>query len=591
MSCGCQSLYSTCNGCTPCNCCPDLPPPLPPVCPSPEPCDSVIDSQCVVYTGVDLPCIGINTPNTPPIRLQAVLVAIEAAICTSGVGTTFVANSNCINLSGLGTSVSPITATPRLDTVSGNLIQCTTSGLKATLSYTNAGCILLAGLGTAASPLTASLTLGTGLQCISGTISTTTSITASNGLTSATVGAATTVKLGGALTQNTSIDLTSSNYTFSVTGQTGDYLTMANSGTTFFYTEGLSANNYFTKYTQVDQGINLIGDQYTNVSNPNYNAISFIGINPFIGASYLGSYFPIGTATYTQQSATFITSLGRARTEAFNIEKETVTRTIGSGTLINGKKYIITAAGGNFTSSGATANTVGTIFTANTTAPTWGSGAVQTYGAITDFANTWVSELSRGGLVIVGTKDPAVNTITPGVNDLGYISVTTDQYTEQQIYSSVQRAAIGYRSQTTFVQQTGGSTTGTRYVKTGVNVPGTTSSSVGAPADDLYSSYTIWQNNPGASISGTMSTISPIVYFIGVAGVNSGLTKIGINTSSPTTQLDILGPTSAASLRIRSAFTPATSAAAGNAGDISWDASYLYIYTGAAWKRIALTTF
>jgi hypothetical protein len=546
----------------------------------------------VVYTGVDLPCIGISTPNTPPIRLQDVLVAIESAICTSGIGTTFVANSNCINLTGLGTSVSPITATPRLDTVSGNnLIQCTTSGLKATLSYTNAGCILLAGLGTAASPLTASLTLGTGLQCISGTISTTTSITASNGLTSATVGAATTVKLGGALTQNTSIDLTSSNYTFSVTGQTGDYLTMANTGTTFFYTEGLSANNYFTKYTQVDQGINLIGDQYSNVSNPNYNAISFIGINPFVGASYLGSYFPLGTATYNQQSALFVTTQGKARTEAFNIEEETVTRTIGSGTLINGKRYIITAAGGNFQNSGAQFNTVGTIFTANTVAPVWGSGAVQTYGSITDTANTWYYEISRTGVTIAGTKDSSVNTITPGTNDFGIVNVITDQYTEQQIYSSVQRAAIGYRSQTTFVQKVDSTTTGSRYVKTGVNVPGSLSLLTPAPADDQYSSYTIWQNNPGASLQGTMYTISPTVSFVGVAGVNSSLTKIGVNTATPTAQLDLVGLGTAASLRIRNAFTPASGAAAGNAGDISWDASYLYIYTGAAWKRIALTTF
>jgi hypothetical protein len=523
--------------------------------------------------------------------LQSVLTAIESAICTAGIGNTFVANSNCINLSGLGTSASPITATPRLDSIASNMLSCSVNGLYSKLTYTNSGCITLAGTGTPSSPFTAVLNLGTGLQCVGNVLSVTGSVTANNGLTATTASNITTVKLGGALTQNTSIDLTSSNYTFTVTGQTGDYLTMANSGTTFFYTEGLSANNYFTKYTQVDQGINLIGDQYTNVSNPNYNAISFIGINPFIGASYLGSYFPIGTATYTQQSATFVTSLGRARTEAFNIEKETVTRTIGSGTLINGKKYIITAAGGNFTSSGASANTVGTIFTANSVAPVWGSGAVQTYGTIADIANTWVSELSRGGLVIVGTKDPAVNTITPGVNDLGYISVTTDQYTEQQIYSSVQRAAIGYRSQTTFVQQTGGSTTGIRYVKTGVNVPGTTSSSVPAPADDQYSSYTTWQNNPGSSVQGTMSTISPIVTYIGVSGVNLALTKMGLNATTPTTTLDIVGPTTAAAFRIRTAYTPTTSAAAGNIGDISWDTNYLYIYTGAAWKRIALTTF
>lgn len=594
MSCGCQSLYSTCNGCTPCNCCPETAPPALPTCPNPEPCDSVIDSQCVVYTGASLTCIGITTPQTPPVRLQTILTNINTAMCNAGVGTTFVGNTNCISLSGTGLSGSPILATPILDSIATNILGCTSSGLKVVLNYQNAGCITLAGSGTLASPLTASLTLGTGLQCISGTISTTTSITASNGLTSATVGAATTVKLGGDLTQNTSVNLTASNYTLSVTGLNGDVLTMANSGTTFFYTEGLSANNYFTRFTQVDQGINLIGDQYTNVTSAGYNAISTIGINPFVGTSFMGSYYPIGTAVLTQQSAIYSTTLGRTRAEAFNIENESVNRTIGSSTLISGKKYIITAAGGTFTSSGASANTVGTIFTANSTPPVWGSGAVQTYGSIKDTVAPWYSELTRTGLNIVGTIDTSVITPTSGVNDFGYISVATAQYTEQQIYSSAERAGLGYRSQTTFVQQCGLTTLDQKLVKTGVNVPGALTGGT-APENNQYTSYTTWFNNPNATTQGTMATISPIVYFTGITGtfaVNGGLTKIGVNTSTPTAQLDIIGPNTAASLRIRTAFTPANTAAAGNLGDISWDLTYLYVYTSAGWKRTAaLSTF
>jgi hypothetical protein len=511
-------------------------------------------------------------------------------MCNAGVGTTFVANTPCISLTGLGTSVSPIQATPIVDSIFTNILSCTSSGLKAILNYQNAGCITLAGQGTIASPLTATLNLGTGLQCVGNVLSATSSVTANNGLTPTTVGVATTIKLGGALTQNTSIDLTSSNYTFSVTGQNGDVLTMANTGTTFFYTEGLSGNNYFTKYTQVDQGINLVGDQYSNATSAGYNAISAMGINPFVGISFMSSYYPLGTAVNTQQTATFSTILGRARAEAFNIENESVTRTIASGTLINGKKYIITAAGGTFVPSGASANTVGTIFTANATPPVWGAGAVQTYGSIKDTVNNWYSELNRGGLVIVGTKDTVVNTVTAGSNDYGYINVVTDQYTEQQIYLFSERAQLGYRSQTTFLQQCGATALDQKQVKTGVNVPGALTGGT-APANDQWTSFTTWFNNRNANIDGTMATVSPVVYFTGVTGYNAGLTKIGINTSIPTAQLDVNGPTTAASLRIRSAFTPTTSAAAGNAGDISWDASYLYIYTGAVWKRIALTTF
>jgi hypothetical protein len=39
------------------------------------------------------------------------------------------------------------------------------------------------------------------------------------------------------------------------------------------------------------------------------------------------------------------------------------------------------------------------------------------------------------------------------------------------------------------------------------------------------------------------------------------------------------------------AFTPASAAAAGAAGSIRWDENFLYVRTGTAWKRVALTAF
>ena len=41
-------------------------------------------------------------------------------------------------------------------------------------------------------------------------------------------------------------------------------------------------------------------------------------------------------------------------------------------------------------------------------------------------------------------------------------------------------------------------------------------------------------------------------------------------------------------IQITTAQTPATSAAAGNAGDIAWDDSYLYVRMSTGWRRIAL---
>ena len=64
--------------------------------------------------------------------------------------------------------------------------------------------------------------------------------------------------------------------------------------------------------------------------------------------------------------------------------------------------------------------------------------------------------------------------------------------------------------------------------------------------------------------------------------------RLGIATTSPTATLDVNADT----MRLRTARTPASAAATGNAGDICWDADYVYVCTSAnVWKRAALTTW
>jgi hypothetical protein len=93
--------------------------------------------------------------------------------------------------------------------------------------------------------------------------------------------------------------------------------------------------------------------------------------------------------------------------------------------------------------------------------------------------------------------------------------------------------------------------------------------------------------------------------------------ELGLNWATPTHQLEVGGTTmirstlevvgnitsagtahSFASASIPSsavvggtAFTPATSAAAGAVGSMRWDENFLYIRTATAWKRVALATF
>ena len=63
---------------------------------------------------------------------------------------------------------------------------------------------------------------------------------------------------------------------------------------------------------------------------------------------------------------------------------------------------------------------------------------------------------------------------------------------------------------------------------------------------------------------------------------------IGIGTTAPSGALDINSDI----LRLRTAKTPASASATGNAGDICWDADYIYVCTATdTWKRVAIASW
>ena len=140
MSCSsCQGLYTGSTPCSVCNCVAQ-PAPVPlPECddPNAEPCEDAVNSQCVVYTGDSLSCIGINT-NGGPVRYDDILVAINNAMCQAGIGNTYITaaagSTNCITLSGDGSQSNPIIIGLNLDPNGG--ITCGPNGLAASSSIT-----------------------------------------------------------------------------------------------------------------------------------------------------------------------------------------------------------------------------------------------------------------------------------------------------------------------------------------------------------------------------------------------------------------------------------------------------------------------
>lgn len=78
---------SKCGKCEDCDCVPrgmttpnycpsDLPP-----CPQPEPCNETFDSKCVVYTGEDIPCFGIETGDRVEEVIQDITTALTPFLC------------------------------------------------------------------------------------------------------------------------------------------------------------------------------------------------------------------------------------------------------------------------------------------------------------------------------------------------------------------------------------------------------------------------------------------------------------------------------------------------------------------------------
>ena len=97
--------------------------------------------------------------------------------------------------------------------------------------------------------------------------------------------------------------------------------------------------------------------------------------------------------------------------------------------------------------------------------------------------------------------------------------------------------------------------------------------------------------NGASTLIGSLGTTGGTVQFFTATAERMRIDSsgnVGIGTSSPTAKLDVDADT----VRVRTAKTPASATAAGNAGDICWDSSYVYVCVATnTWKRAAIATW
>ncbi len=116
-----------------------------------------------------------------------------------------------------------------------------------------------------------------------------------------------------------------------------------------------------------------------------------------------------------------------------------------------------------------------------------------------------------------------------------------------------------------------------------------------------YFTGTAWVAIPGAGSGGSITSSGAYAITLTATGttnvtlpttgtlVNSAVTSLSsLATLGTLTALDV----NADLIRVRTSKTPASAGATGNAGEIAWDASYIYICTATnTWKRVAIATW
>lgn len=478
----CNPCTTPCTNCQECDCDCDEPGYML------DGCFFTANSSCLTYDGDNLPCPDISTGDTltsvisslatytknivSRITSDSLVVAITDDDCDDKATIELVPSTDADNALVLGGDGKPYV--PAVD-LSGIVSPTLVANDSSTIDFMSSGTI--GHTITAAVKISATanniLTNSTGLFVDGAALEV--PLTFNNGLTRTS----NTVKLGGTLLADTSINGGVFNFSLQHTG-TGnnfdyfskDFLKIIREDVTY-NTTMLLAKGYWNAQvsdpTDYSSGAGYYTRTYINLTN---------------SGAILGFGIPATNGSPAPANDPLVTSYFKATTGVNNIygSKTSIVAPVSiltSGSLTSGRRYVILTAGGTFNLSGAANNAVGTVFTANATVPVWSTGSLQLLGEInhvtgnSDYSSAFAQNDYSTALVHQNT-----------VADLSAVSYVRGNLYVTELSTVTDRAGTAYLA-VGEVSINNGSGGGTAYTRIGHSVPTTLDPGISAaPSND-----------------------------------------------------------------------------------------------------------
>jgi hypothetical protein len=298
-------------------------------------------------------------------------------------------------------------------------------------------------------------------------------------------------------------------------------------------------------YSKVDGPSGFVVENIMDVTGQSHTIVKFLIANNLIGIFAKESFVP--ESSISGYTSTCVFTANQSGTSL-------IVTNVTSGTIGIGQSVVGT---------GIPLNTVITAFVSGT------NGGIGTY------------TVSTSATVATNTMSAISGTINVGFNVSTYpnvkFNVPVTQSTKLLAADGSLKSAEQFLSTDSYQTTTSGSLQITNATPLTLGTGGYSAVNVSVGTFELTSK--VPNQNFQISVSNGSGYNQALF-------VNAATSKVGIFQSSPTTTLDVNG-----TFRVNT-LTPATSSSAGVAGQIAWDASFVYVCTATnTWKRASISSW